>query len=72
MGAMQFAMAVLAAIPQLVAAGQDVVTFVEAQSAALTAMQAAGRDPSADEWAALRAQVNNATDQLAQVSRPLA
>lgn len=69
---LQFALAVLQAVPGLVAAGMDVVKFVEQQTAALTAMQAAGRDPTADEWSALRAQVDNATDQLAQVSRPLA
>jgi hypothetical protein len=72
MDQLQFAIAILQAVPGIVAAGMDVVQFVQAQMAALTAMQAAGRDPSADEWAALRAQVDNATDQLAQVSRPLA
>ena len=57
MGALAFALAALQAIPAIIAAGADVVGFITQATTAVTAMQAASRDPTAAEWAALNAQI---------------
>ncbi|HUY04988.1 MAG TPA: hypothetical protein VMV33_17050 [Rhodocyclaceae bacterium] len=50
---LQFTLAVLDALPGLVAAGKDVAEFAVQQRAVLSAMEAEGRDPTPAEWAAL-------------------
>jgi hypothetical protein len=52
--ALAFAIALLQSLPALLAAGVQIGTFVEQQVALLTAMNAAGRDPTPEEWAALQ------------------
>ena len=49
---LMYAIQALEAIPQLLAAGQSVVTLVDQTTTNLKAMQAQNRDPSAEEWAA--------------------
>jgi hypothetical protein len=73
MGALAFAVAALQAAPAIVAAGLDLAQYVEQQTGLLTAMQAEGRDPTAEEWAALRQTIGDDTAALAQAAKvPLA
>jgi hypothetical protein len=64
--AITFAIQALAALPPLLRAGADVLASIEQTVAALRAMQAEGRDPTAEEWAAQHARI--AAD-LAQLDR---
>ena len=64
---LMFAIQALEAIPGLLLAGQSVLTLVNQTSAALRAMQAEGRDPSAAEW---QAQAQAISDLRAQLHAP--
>jgi hypothetical protein len=65
MNALAFSIAVMQAIPALIAAGVDIAQYIERQIAALQAMQAdGGRDPTAEEWDALSADINAQTAAL--------
>ena len=57
MTALAFSLAALEAIPALLRAGADASGFASRAASALSAMQAAGRDPTDAEWAALDAQI---------------
>ncbi len=59
-----YALQVLTAIPQLIAAGQSVMGLVEHSKAALETMQAEDRDPNEAEWDALNAVINDLRKQL--------
>jgi hypothetical protein len=49
---LMYAIQALQAIPQLIAAGQSVVSLVNHTTDALKLMQAENRDPTAEEWMA--------------------
>jgi len=53
-----YAMQVLQVLPVLITAGQNVTAFIKQANDALYKMQAEGRDPSAAEWDALNAQID--------------
>lgn len=53
-----YALQVLNILPQLLQAGKDIGGILETANTALKAMQENGRDPSAEEWAALNAQID--------------
>ena len=55
MGALAIAMAVMSELPALIAAGRDIMGLVTQTNAVLTAAQAEGRDPTAEEWEGLNA-----------------
>jgi len=53
-----YALQFLNAVPQLIAAGQNVMNLVNHATTALQNMQAENRGPTAEEWAALDAQTD--------------
>jgi hypothetical protein len=56
--ALLYAMQILQQIPQLIAAGVDVMSTVNQGTSALQLMLAEKRDPTADEWAQLDARID--------------
>lgn len=54
--ALAYAMKALAMAPQLVSLGMDLMGHVKQTNAVLERAQAAGGDPTPEEWAALDAQ----------------
>ncbi len=52
--ALMFAIQALTLLPGLIQAGAEVLCLIQITTTALHAMQAEGRDPTDDEWAALR------------------
>lgn len=69
MTALAFAIAVLQSLPALLAAGVELETFVQAQVALIKQMNAAKRDPTPDEWAALEAAVAGDTAALVELGK---
>lgn len=59
-----FALAFLAQLPGLIAAGIDITASVAAHRAALEKMKSENRDPTPDEWAQLNERLNNDTRRL--------
>jgi hypothetical protein len=59
-----YAIQILQAIPQLLAAGQSVMGSVNQGTTALQNMLAEKRDPTPEEWAALDAQIDSLRAQL--------
>jgi hypothetical protein len=51
------AIAVLEALPTLVTASTEVLDWIRRTAADLKTMQAEGRDPTPEEWAALHARI---------------
>ena len=62
--ALALAIQVLEALPSLVTAGEQVLALIENTVSSLKVMQAANRDPTDAEWAALDAQVKALLGQL--------
>ncbi len=62
MGALAFVLAALQAVPAIVAAGADVVAFVQQTTTSVTALQTASREPTAAEWAAQSAALRGTLD----------
>jgi hypothetical protein len=58
------AIAVLQSLPALIAAGQDVVSLIENTVQVIGKAQAAGTDPTPEEWAALDAKINQLRSQI--------
>ena len=65
MTALSFAIQALTALPELIAAGADVVAFVNKANNDLRAMQEENRDPTDAEWNEL-----NATVEALRAARP--
>lgn len=55
--ALLMALQLLQSLPALISAGVEVKGLIETQSAKLTDMVANSRDPSAQDWADLNAQI---------------
>lgn len=64
-GAAAYALQLLTMLPQLIGAGQSVMTLINQGQAALANMIAEKRGPSVEEWAALNA-VRDALHQQVQ------
>ncbi len=64
MTAIAYALSLLTEVPTLIAAGKSVVDLVQTGSAALKTMQAENRDPTAQEWSDLNAQIKALRDEL--------
>ena len=65
MGAiLPYVLQVLEALPSLVEAGTTAYQLLEKANAAVKAMQAQNRGPTADEWAALDAAISAAISEL--------
>jgi hypothetical protein len=62
--ALLYAIQILNAIPQLIAAGQSVMTVVNQGTVAIQNMIAEKRDPSPAEWDQLNATINALRAQL--------
>lgn len=62
--ALQFAMQLLAALPQLIQAGSDVATLVTRSREQLQTMADEGRAPTAEEWDALNAEIDRLRGEL--------
>ena len=62
--AIAYALQVLTAIPQLLAAGQSVIGLVEHSQTALKSMQDENRDPTPAEWDALNSLIDGLRKQL--------
>jgi hypothetical protein len=56
--ALAFALQALTALPQIIAAGQDAIAFINSTRAALATMKDENRDPTPAEWDALNAQID--------------
>lgn len=59
-----FADKLLALVPQVIAAGGDVLNIIANGRSALAAMKAENRGPTADEWTALDSQIDALMGQL--------
>lgn len=64
MGALAFALAALQAVPALIAAGNNIETFINNTATAVKTMQAENRDPTQAEWDALNAEIAALQKQL--------
>ena len=67
--ALAFALQALSALPNLIQAGIDVALMIQHATLALQSMHEEGRDPTADEWAALHASTDDALARLDAASR---
>ena len=59
-----FALKALQALPSILAAGSDALAHIRATQTAVAAMQAQGRGPSEQEWAAQDDTINGLMGQL--------
>ena len=64
MGALELATLVLSQLPSLITAGIQVKGLIDNTNATLKASQDQGRDPTAAEWDALNAQIDELRKQL--------
>lgn len=63
-GALAIAITVLEALPQLIQAGEEVISMIKSTSTALKQMQKEGRDPTPSEWDALNKTIESLMAQL--------
>lgn len=69
MPALSFAIEALSALPDLIAAGVNVVEFIGAANTALKTMQSEDRDPTDAEWEALNQAVETLRAQRPDVTQ---